>query len=129
MVWRRFQPQYMWSDGAPGSGFSLLCTAFGLMLLAVPLHAIVLLLHTRATKAAAGGQADDANVSLMSQPYLPAGGEPVAAVVAPVASAPPLAYTSSFPHPSPYYPAGQNMSNELPIAARYQVVMNSASQW
>ena len=82
------------------AGGILLCIAFSLALLAIPLHAVTTLRHARvmgAAEAAAQGVADN------SAPLV--GAAPSASVmdvaVPPAAPSAPLTYSSSFQHPAP----------------------------
>ena len=123
-AWHGFHPPYGGS-GTPAAGFALLNTALALMLLALPIHAVTLLLHKRAARAATtnGENAEKTGVPLVEPSHLAEGEEAAAIAVQPVvpASAPlaPSAYTSSFQHPAPHYPASQYLPNHSLMSAGY----------
>ena len=124
LAWRHFSLPYSYGgDGRPVEGFALLMTAFALMLLAVPTHAITLLLYKRTTLSAnAGSGADKTGVPLMDAANQPGSAEGVAPPTAAASPAPfsPPAYASSFPHPAPYYVAAQYRPHQLPMSVGYQ---------
>ena len=118
---------YRYASWSLGAGGILLCTAFSLALLAIPLHAVTTLLHTRAMRAAesaAQGVADNSAPLVGAPP--PASLMDVA--VPQAAPSAPLAYSSSFQHPAPVYTA-QYMPHPLHAPIGYHLPAAQAPHW